>query len=409
MHSLIRSHLFRDHGRRRFIAPIASALLCLSICGVTAASMAATSAAQTPETPKTLVLNLSPEQVGKLELGSLGLSSLELTKLLDGLPGLGGSGGTLGTLVNQLLATPGETVQQLLEALKLGGALTPQEVIGKVAEGATNPAALTGLLSGIAKVLSTEQLGELQQIIERLLGSLSPAQLEQIEEALGTTGSIPALATGLIDELLGGGPQTAVETLLGNLGKLLSVTGSEAAEVAGIPLEELAKLLGTSTKSLTEVTGVVGTLPTKELLSILTGSSGKGLTVGVTPPGGSGASTNTTSTTTNTYTTNNPKSSKVTGKAGKVAIVSDKVIGNVLDLVVRAPSAGKLTVKASHMKSAHRRVGRARTVTFKLHLKRSAAAGLRRKPRRSLKVKVKASFTPKSGSRSSATASVTFG
>jgi hypothetical protein len=396
------------HRRSRYLAPAAAVLLGVSICGAATVSMTATAAATV--TPKPLVLNLGPEQLAELNLEALGLSNQELTGLLGGLPGASGSETALTPLLNLLLANPAETVQELLETLdlNLGSALTPEEVIAKVTEGATNPESLTGLLSGVSQALNGEQLGVLQQIVERLLGSLNPAQLEQIEKSLGGTGSIPELANSLIDELLGGGPQNAVETLLSDLKEVLSVTGSEAAEVAGVPLEALANTLDKTTKSLTEVTGVVGTLPTKELLSILTGPAESGLTVGVTPSG-SGASTNTTSSTTNNYSTSTP-ASKAAAKAAKVTIVSDKVIGNTLDLVVKAPSAGQLTIRASHMKTAHRRVGRARTVTFKLHLKRAAAASLRRhKPRRSLKVKVKASFTPKSGSRSSATANVKFG
>lgn len=360
MPSTIRSYLFGGHWRSRHLAPIAGLLLGVSVCGATAAAIAATASAQTTVAQRPLVVDLGPEQLAELNLGAL------------------------------------------------GDALIPEQVVTTIAEGATNPESLTGLLGGIAQALNGEQLGQLQQILERLLGSLSPTQLEQLEQTLGGSGSIPELANALIDELLGGGPQSAVETLLGDLGELLSVTGSGAAEVAGVPLEALANALGKTTKSLTEATGVVGTLPTKELLSILTGPGENGLTVGVTPTG-RGASTDSTTSTTNNYTSSAP-ASKAAAKAGKVSIVSDKVIGNILDLVVKAPSAGRLTVRASHMKTARRRVGRPRAVTFELHLKRAAAASLRRhKPHRSLRVKVKASFTPKSGSRSTAIANVRFG
>ncbi len=91
-----------------------------------------------------------------------------------------------------------------------------------------------------------------------------------------------------------------------------------------------------------------------------------------------------------------------------VRILSRRVRGHKLILVLRTLGGGLITVKGNGLRGASRRVKRSATVTFKLPLTRGGLRALRRHHR--LKVTVRAGFRPsqKGALRSAASTSVTF-
>jgi hypothetical protein len=141
-------------------------------------------------------------------------------------------------------------------------------------------------------------------------------------------------------------------------------------------------------------------------------ASPTGLTLATVPnaPGSTTTTTNGGSTTTNsTSTTSTTTPGAVTpGKGstapGKVKIISHRVKGHMLVLVVRVPSAGELTVTGGHAKRELRRSKKAGTVTLEIPLTKAAVADVRRGHK--LKIQLKAAFRSASGVAS--TASATF-
>ncbi len=91
-----------------------------------------------------------------------------------------------------------------------------------------------------------------------------------------------------------------------------------------------------------------------------------------------------------------------------VRILSRRVRGHKLILVLRTLGGGLITVKGNRLRGASRRVKRSATVTFKLALTRGGLRSLRRHHR--LKVTVRVGFRPsqKGALRSAASTSVTF-
>jgi hypothetical protein len=90
----------------------------------------------------------------------------------------------------------------------------------------------------------------------------------------------------------------------------------------------------------------------------------------------------------------------------KVKVISAKVKGTTASLTVRVPAAGRLVVSGSGLKHAGMTVRRAGNVTVQVGLSRAGLASLHRHHR--LKVRLKASFTPSSGSGSSVSTTLTF-
>jgi hypothetical protein len=91
-----------------------------------------------------------------------------------------------------------------------------------------------------------------------------------------------------------------------------------------------------------------------------------------------------------------------------VRILSRRVRGHKLILVLRTLGGGLITVKGNGLRGVSRRVKRSATVTFKLALTRGGLRALRRHHR--LKVGVRVGFRPsqKGAIRSAASTSVTF-
>jgi hypothetical protein len=92
--------------------------------------------------------------------------------------------------------------------------------------------------------------------------------------------------------------------------------------------------------------------------------------------------------------------------SAKVEIVSRKVEGDVIVLVVQAPAAGKVSVAGKGVKSASRQTDKAERVTVRAILTKAELASMRKGHRR-VHVKLDVSFKPVSGASSAATTSVT--
>lgn len=417
-----------DWGRRlraRCASPIAGALA----IGAVAAAVPASSTAATPILPATSAgspapLNISVAQLAELEVSGLGDSKQQLLEVIARLPGESGSETELTQYVETAFKDPGTNVGELIESIEnaLGGSETPASLVETISSEATTPEALAKLLDDIAGTLSGEQLAGLEGMIQSLLASLSPTQVESLEGVLGKTGTLSELADGILSQLTGSGSSASLQALLEILGGLGKTSGTQLAEAVGAPVEAVATEVGRTAKALTESTGVTTTLPTKEVFYLLKGAQEEGLTLGVLPPGTTNVSTGSSSTppssttTTNNYypaTTPAAATSTTASKASsaKVKIVKHKVKGHVLTLVVKVPSAGKLTVTATDLKAAHRNVAKSKNVTFHIRLTRAGTAAVDRKHsrHRKLAVNVKAAFKPKQGVKSSATTRVRFG
>jgi hypothetical protein len=90
----------------------------------------------------------------------------------------------------------------------------------------------------------------------------------------------------------------------------------------------------------------------------------------------------------------------------KVKVISAKVKGATASLTVQIPAAGRLAVSGSRLKHAARMLKQAGRTTVEVGLTTAGLASLHSHHR--LKVKLKASFTPSTGSGSSASTTLTF-
>ncbi|MGH2852795.1 MAG: hypothetical protein ACRDLF_01190, partial [Solirubrobacteraceae bacterium] len=94
-------------------------------------------------------------------------------------------------------------------------------------------------------------------------------------------------------------------------------------------------------------------------------------------------------------------------KAGKVTILSHRVRGGLATIVLRVPTAGRVSITGRGVRSAVRDAAKAERLTLRVSLSKAAASSLRHSHRR-LPVKLKASFKPTAGTGSSATITVRF-
>lgn len=415
--------------RARCASPIAGALAATALAAaLPASSNAATAATPASSAAALAPLSITPGELAKVELSALGLSEHNLVELISKLPGEAGSEAALTPLVASALAAPGTTVGELVESVQrlLGGTATPAQLVEEVLSEASTPASVATLLADIAPSLNSEQLGELEGLVGRLLGELSPAELEGLESKLGAS-SPSELASDLVRKLAAGSGTSSLQTLLEELGQLTTTTGGQLAEATSGTVESLAKTLGVAPQALSESTGLSSVLPSREVLYVLGGPEGEGITLGVTPastkaatgPGTTRPSTTTTNTTTNNYypapaTATTPttaaKHAKAKRRRRRVRIVGHSVRKHVLTLVVKTPAAGKVVVQAPELKRMRRRVGRAKKVVLRIRLSRMGHAAVARRHRHHhrLTVKVKAIFKPRHGRRSKATARARF-
>jgi hypothetical protein len=410
--------------RARLQHGCSAAPLALFVAAVLVAVVPAGSAAASP----TEVSGLQSSQVQEL-LGGVPLEDLnatQLSEILAQLPGLGDLGSVQPTQLQEALtgaieslAEKGDTLSQLGDPTelvselltKLRGLLSPTELLKL--EGLELPLLLEGrslstLLAGaLGSPGSTELLDGLlnsasdpKQFVEELLAAVDPAKLEAL------LGTIPT-----------GEPvtQTTMGKLAGSLGTteeaFVSSLNSTSAELPATAMALIAPL--TNGKTLGVLDGV------KELsLATLTpsgedGSGGAGGAGGSGSPGGaSGAGTGGSPSST-TVVFDYPRSetaskpSAAVEAAAKIKIVSHKVHGNTVTLVVQVPAAGRLTLGGKSVKSVSEQTSRAERVTLRTVLTKAGLAS-RHKHRHGIRVELKASFKPVHGAISAATARVQF-
>jgi hypothetical protein len=99
----------------------------------------------------------------------------------------------------------------------------------------------------------------------------------------------------------------------------------------------------------------------------------------------------------------------VTGCAAAIRVTKHTVKGNAATFVVSVPAAGKLTAKGAGLTSAAKTVSAAKSVTLKVKLNKKEQTFLARHRHRKLKLRVKLQFTPKKGTKLSATTTALIG
>lgn len=417
-----------------------------------AALPTASASTGTPTPSLTLPATVSVLPSGEVEtlLSGISLNDLDtaqLTEALSKLPSLS----TLPasklkeavTKVIESLASKGGTLGELLEPSQIAPTLAGE--LEKLLSPITELPALLALLKG--ESLTTK--------LTTTLGSLSPNQL--LDTLLGSTGE----PEHLLGQLFGTFDPETLKTLLGSTlaGEPFSKTTVKVlASELGMTPTTLAKELGISPMSLPETaTALTAPLTNGETLGVLEGLSGVALAVlGRSPgqgkeageegsgsekggsgsggsgaggsgaggsggsgnggSGGSGTPTPQTSPGTTTVllsvvpaaTIPSPMSpASVTARAaGKVKILSHRVKGKSVTLVIGVPAAGKLALGGSGVKSVSRQATKAERVTLRTTLTKARRASLR--GRRHLRVKLKASFKIAGGASSSATVTVAF-
>jgi hypothetical protein len=351
--------------------------------------------------------------------------------------------------VEQALASvplKGVSAAQLSEALaRLSG-------IGVLPAGPLREAlekALTGLQEKgdtLGQLGAPELIAEVQTMVNELL---SPSQLNELSNLLGGESLSSALtkALGSLDarQMLGQllGSSIEPEKLLGQVLTALSpetlstLTGStlagesvlkstvgELASKLGTTPEALAADLGSSSSELpASATALTAPLADGRTLGVLEGTerldlgtlsggtlgSGGGSSGGAGGAGGSGTPGSTT-----TILSSVPSQSSATPAASakptlaKVKILSRKVKGDVVTLVVQLPAAGKLLVSGRGVKKLSRQVKKAQRLTLRV-VATKAEASLLHKHRRRVRLELKASFTPVSGPSSATSTKVAFG
>jgi hypothetical protein len=385
--------------------------------------------------------------------GATALSATSLEELLANVR-VGGAGGmTLGqleapVLANQLAAVSG--VHALSGLPFLGGVSGLESALQQAIEkGVSAEAPLGQLLSakGLAKGLTeslTSAIGSpaepavqllLKKSVEEVLAEgfatttvagLLEAQLAQAKNPTQLAGAVMAAAN-----------PTTVHTLVGSAPTtepVESVTLGELAVRLGITPQALAEALGKTTATLPASTpAAVSTLQDGRELALLRGVDGltAGLltkatelpetleeTVGGVPGGakgsaGAGGGTtvvdNTSSGGSTTIVAGSPATAPPSAApslhaatpVAKLKLVSRRVKGSAVTLVLQVPAAGRLHVGASGMRSITRTLPRAGRVTVRIGLTKTRAAQWRRHGRRRLNVTLKASFVAVGGAKSS--------
>jgi hypothetical protein len=385
--------------------------------------------------------------------GATALSAASLEELLANVR-VGGAGGmTPGqleapVLANQLAAVSG--VHALSGLPFLGGVSGLESALQQAIEkGVSAEAPLGQLLSakGLAKGLTeslTSAIGSpaepavqllLKKSVEEVLAEgfatttvagLLEAQLAQAKNPTQLAGAVMAAAN-----------PTTVHTLVGSAPTtepVESVTLGELAVRLGITPQALAEALGKTTATLPASTpAAVSTLQDGRELALLRGVDGltAGLltkatelpetleeTVGGVPGGakgsaGAGGGTtvvdNTSSGGSTTIVAGSPATAPPSAApslhaatpVAKLKLVSRRVKGSAVTLVLQVPAAGRLHVGARGMRSITRTLPRAGRVTVRIGLTKTRAAQWRRHGRRRLNVTLKASFVAVAGAKSS--------
>jgi hypothetical protein len=419
---------------RRVIGPTVLSALVVLVVSLPAASAQASPAPATPTV--TLPGEVSGLPSGKVKeaLSGIPLGDLSATRLgevLAKLPGLSAlpSGLSQGDLATELanaieaLAGEGDTLGQLgnpatlvskLNLSSLEGLLSSDELLGLELAGHSLSSLLT---SGLG-------LPEPDQLLEGLLSSASkPEQL--LEQVLADVDS------GTLEGLLGTIPtgEPVSKTTVGELASQVGTTDEGLASSLNTTTTELPPSAMALTTPLTNGKTLAVLDGAKELnLATLvpsnggsggsggsSGSGGSGGSGGTGGPGGdSGDGSNVTPGGTTVILNNLPQQSSGASAAGakpavgKVKIISRKVRGSVVTMVVQVSGAGRLTVAGKGVRSVSEQTSKAERVTVRTALTKAGVASWRKHPR-DFKVKLEASFKPIDGASASATSGVTFG
>jgi hypothetical protein len=371
---------------RRIVGSAALSALIVLVVSLPAAPAQASAATPTPSlTLPAEVSGLPSGEVGEV-LSSIPLNDLSATRLgevLAKLPGLSAlpSGLSQGDLATELA--------NAIEALAGEG-----DTLGQL----SNPAQLLdGLLSSASKP---------EQLLEQLLADIDSGKLQAL---LGTIPTGEPVSKTTVGELT-----SQLETTDEGLASSLDTTTTElpaSAMALTTPLADgktLAVLDGAKELSLATL------VPSDGGSGGSGGSTGSGGSGGTGGPGGdSGDGSSGTAGGTTVIVNNLPQSSSASAAGakpvvGKVKIISRKVRGNVVTMVVQVPGAGRLTVAGSGARTVSEQASAAERVTVRTTLTKAGVASRRKHPR-DFKVKLKASFKPIDGTSSSATSTATFG
>jgi hypothetical protein len=398
-------------------AVVAAFLVALSLPADAAASSA------TPAlTPPASISGLKSAEVESLLASTPleDLSAADLSKPISELSGLGilpsGSLQQALTATIEELAHKGGTLGELGDSSAVVSELSAQ--LNKIV-----PAGLLSLLlngESLSNVL-TSGLGSLNptQLVEGLLTSASEPEREQLVE--GILDEVAPELQSLLGSTLSGEPfeRTDVKELASKLGTTTDgLDESLEATTEEIPPTAMALTAPlTDGKLLSALEGVDGlhlaVLSTPEGSGGGSGSSGGGTGGSGGSSGGAGGSGGSSSgTPAGTTLVVNPAATSASvsaaNAAAKVKILSHKVEGHAVTLVVQVPAAGTLKVRGNGLRTVARQVARAERVTLRMVPSKAGAASLR-KHRNGLAVKLVASFAPVGGASSSASTSARLG
>ena len=358
--------------------------------------------------------DLSATQLGEVLSQLPGLGTLPPAQLQEALTKaieeLAGEGGTLGQLSNpsELIANLEGQLKEVLSLPELLGLLKGQSLLTLLTGGLGEPEAsqlLGGLLSSTA---------EPNKLLEELLAALDT---EKLDALLGTTLSGGPVSASTVSELAG-----QLGTTDEGLAEALNTTSSElpaGALALTAPLtngKTLAVLNGLSGLDL----GLLG--PTQE--EEAGGGSGSGGSGGIGGSGGSGGSgsgagssggsggsssgTPAGGTTVVVNELAQPTTSGTQASAAKVKILSRRVRGHAVTLLLQVSSAGTVTVSGRGLRSQRKQASRAERVTVRASLTKAGVATLRGHSHR-LRMTIRASFAAVGGPSSSASTTVAFG
>lgn len=363
------------------------------------------------------------------------LETLEAPKLAGLLAGL--------TPIDQLSGLPLTVLpRSTLGAAALEASL--QDAIAKaVAAGDTLGQVLSA--KGLSPYLGESLTTALGTAVEPAVALLLKESVEEVlAEGLATT-SVTALTSSLLNEAAH--PTALAEALAESLdaATVQTRTGSlpAPAPVQSITLEELAAQLSLTPDSLAEQLGaptLVGSTPVTlsqladgHELALLRGAGGlvAGVlskateeagpleeviesvkeAVGGSSGGGTPGGTTLVNSTTggSTSVVVNPPASpagagaplRAAATLGKLKLISRRVRGTVVTLVLQVPAAGGLRIGASGMRAITRALHGAARVTVRIGLTKARAARLHRRRGRVLKLAVRASFVALGGAKSS--------
>jgi hypothetical protein len=451
---------------------LAAAVVLLALAAGLTIPAAASAAGSAPDTTSpSAVSPLEPAKVQEVLAGVplTDLSTTQLSEVLAKLPGLSAlpAGLSQGDLATELakaiktLAGEGDTLGQLksdpaelVSKLNLDGLLSSGGLLSLLGE----PQNLSSLLSLLTTGLGSAEPG---QLVGGLLGSaakpeqpIDPAQL--IRQVL--TSASPEKLEALLGTTLTGKPfvQGTVGTVAGEVGTTSEALAKDLdATTSQLPATAMALTAPlTDGKTLVGVLGAVegldmGLLSPKEKAaegsgggSGGSGGSGSGsggssggsggsgaggsgsagdaggwggagglaASAGATggSGGGSGEPAGTTIVVNNLPAQGSTLVSPGAKTSAKIEIVSRKVKGDAITLVVQVPAAGRLTVSGSGVKAASGQSDKAERVTLRTVLTKAGVASLRKHGHR-LKVELKASFEEVAGASASAKTTVAVG